>query len=66
MAEREPHTLKTASATVGAREMSAACAALEEAAHRGDLSSYPASVDALRAELDAVARALSEEVGVAL
>lgn len=65
-AEREAHTLKTASATVGAWQMSAACAELESAARRKDLSGHAAAVEALRAELALVEQALSEEAGVPL
>ena len=63
IAEREAHTLKTASATVGAMEMSATCLTLEKAASRGDLSSYSSAVISLREELQAVTAALSEEAG---
>ncbi len=65
-AGREAHTLKTACATVGAWEMSAACAALEAAALRDDLSAYSATIEALRADLVQVGEALSQEVGAKL
>lgn len=62
-AEREGHTLKSACATMGASEMSAACAALESAARRADLSGHPAAIEKLRAELSLVEKALAEAAG---
>jgi CheY-like chemotaxis protein/HPt (histidine-containing phosphotransfer) domain-containing protein len=64
--ERDAHTLKSASATVGAREMSAACAELEAAARRKDLAAHAGAAAALRAQLALVEEALLKEVGAPL
>jgi CheY-like chemotaxis protein len=57
---RAAHTLKSNAATFGANELAADCAALEDAAKRGELGDAPASLDAIARDLDVVRAALPE------
>jgi GAF domain-containing protein/CheY-like chemotaxis protein/HPt (histidine-containing phosphotransfer) domain-containing protein len=57
---RAAHTLKSNAATFGAHDLSAACAALEDAAKRGDLEGGAASLDAIARDLDEVRAALPQ------
>jgi GAF domain-containing protein/CheY-like chemotaxis protein len=55
---RAAHTLKSNAATFGANELAAGCAALEDAAKRGELGEAAASLDAIARQLDVVRAAL--------
>jgi histidine phosphotransfer protein HptB len=57
---RAAHTLKSNAATFGANELAAGCAALEDAAKRGELGEAAASLDAIARQLDVVRAALPE------
>jgi HPt (histidine-containing phosphotransfer) domain-containing protein len=57
---RAAHTLKSNAATFGANELAAQCAALEDAAKRGELGDAAAPLDAIARELDTVRAALPE------
>jgi signal transduction histidine kinase/CheY-like chemotaxis protein/HPt (histidine-containing phosphotransfer) domain-containing protein len=57
---RAAHTLKSNAATFGAHELSAACAALEDAAKRGDLEGGAAMLDAIARDLETVRATLPE------
>jgi CheY-like chemotaxis protein len=57
---RAAHTLKSNAATFGANELAARCAALEDAAKRGELGDAVASLDAIARDLDVVRAALPE------
>jgi GAF domain-containing protein/CheY-like chemotaxis protein/HPt (histidine-containing phosphotransfer) domain-containing protein len=57
---RAAHTLKSNAATFGANELAAVCAALEDAAKRGELGDAPASLDEIVRQLDIVRAVLPE------
>ena len=57
---RAAHRLKSGSAMLGARGVSAACAAIEDAARTGDLSSVPALLERLDGEQTRALRALRD------
>jgi signal transduction histidine kinase len=59
---REAHPLRSASASLGAVEMSDACGHLERAARAGRIDDLGAGLDALTAQLVEVERSLAREV----
>jgi HPt (histidine-containing phosphotransfer) domain-containing protein len=62
LASRAAHSLKGSSSNLGAHALAKLCAAMEQAAKRGDWDPIPATFAEARTELGRVRQALQEEI----